>query len=126
MSRLGILVYTVSFWDLKCAGLRTSSMSYRQCEIRPSIGSHFSNNKLCVCLLCAQINENTPWFCEMHPDPAFRSCSIPEVQDSKEGLGGRPGGDVPLQPGGPLIIVGQVCACLFLVRTSFRLRSRPE
>ena len=29
-----------------------------------------------------QINEEQPWFCEMHPDPALRSCAIEDESQS--------------------------------------------
>jgi len=59
--------------------------------------------------LSVQINEEAPWFCDMHPDPAFRSCTVPEEEEGEDhGNDPHANGTAPSLHQGVPIIIGQV------------------
>lgn len=64
-----------------------------------------------------QINESAPWFCEMHPDPAFRSCSVPEEDESASGAQGS--GCARQQSNASVFVMGQVRLCCKLYARIF-------
>uniref|UniRef100_A0A6S8PQY3 F-box domain-containing protein n=1 Tax=Dunaliella tertiolecta TaxID=3047 RepID=A0A6S8PQY3_DUNTE len=52
-----------------------------------------------------QVNDDEPWFCDMHPDATLRSCAVPEEKQEGNAEGGPQQGGGSIHDQGGLIIV---------------------